>query len=193
MMKQVIATGLLPVLLMSTGCANAAAQHEAPTATLATFTEWCLNQASLSAAVQHTIDLLLEKAETADCDQADAVLMDLTWLNLSEQAIIDVTPLASLTHLTGLDLTDNAIVDITPLASLTGLTELLLDDNRITDVTPLANLPQLTALLLLLLPAYAEEGKVYFSVALGCTGGRHEDYNWGGSNARRRSPPTKPS
>ncbi|MEL6264722.1 MAG: RNase adapter RapZ [Pseudomonadota bacterium] len=32
---------------------------------------------------------------------------------------------------------------------------------------------QLTALLLLLLPAYAEEGKVYFSVALGCTGGRH--------------------
>ncbi|MEL6198326.1 MAG: RNase adapter RapZ [Pseudomonadota bacterium] len=31
----------------------------------------------------------------------------------------------------------------------------------------------LVALLLLLLPAYVDEGKVYFSVALGCTGGRH--------------------
>ncbi|MEM6972654.1 MAG: RNase adapter RapZ [Pseudomonadota bacterium] len=32
---------------------------------------------------------------------------------------------------------------------------------------------QVLALLLLLLPAYADEGKVYFSVAFGCTGGRH--------------------
>jgi UPF0042 nucleotide-binding protein len=32
---------------------------------------------------------------------------------------------------------------------------------------------KLAELLLLLLPAYVAEGKVYFSVALGCTGGRH--------------------
>jgi UPF0042 nucleotide-binding protein len=32
---------------------------------------------------------------------------------------------------------------------------------------------RLSSLLLLLLPAYADAGKVYFSVAFGCTGGRH--------------------
>ncbi|MEO1775824.1 MAG: RNase adapter RapZ [Pseudomonadota bacterium] len=32
---------------------------------------------------------------------------------------------------------------------------------------------RLASLMMLLLPAYAEEGKVYFSIALGCTGGRH--------------------
>lgn len=36
-----------------------------------------------------------------------------------------------------------------------------------------AFLDQLAAMVLMLLPAYVEEGKVYFSVALGCTGGRH--------------------
>ena len=36
-----------------------------------------------------------------------------------------------------------------------------------------AFLDQLTEMVLMLLPAYLDEGKVFFSVALGCTGGRH--------------------
>ncbi|MDT8345217.1 MAG: RNase adapter RapZ [Thermohalobaculum sp.] len=36
-----------------------------------------------------------------------------------------------------------------------------------------AFLDQLTEMVLMLLPAYLDEGKVFFSVALGCTGGQH--------------------
>ncbi|MGF1553717.1 MAG: RNase adapter RapZ [Paracoccaceae bacterium] len=44
---------------------------------------------------------------------------------------------------------------------------------------------RLSSLLLLLLPAYAEAGKIYFSVALGCTGGRHRSVTVAERLARR--------
>jgi len=61
-------------------------------------------------------------------------------LNLSNNQIQDVTPLASLTALTGLSLGRNQIKDVTPLASLTALTGLYLEDNQIVDVQPLQGL-----------------------------------------------------
>ena len=53
----------------------------------------------------------------------------LTRLTLSNNAIVDVSPLSGLTGLTDLDLRNNLITDVLPLASLTGLTDLDLSDN----------------------------------------------------------------
>eukprot|EP01044_Picomonas_judraskeda_P005280 COSAG03_NODE_494_length_7432_cov_9.546707_2_plen_306_part_00 len=77
-----------------------------------------------------------------------ASLTALTELDLGNNQITDVAPLASLTALTELDLGDNQITDVAPLASLTALTDLGLGANQITDVAPLASLTALTELVL---------------------------------------------
>ena len=69
-----------------------------------------------------------------------------TALSLRGCKIIDVAPLANLTHLTHLDLKNNQIIDVAPLANLTQLKSLSLNGNQIIDVAPLANLTQLTVL-----------------------------------------------
>ena len=56
-----------------------------------------------------------------------------TNLNLNDNNITDLTPLAGLTNLTELWLADNNISDLTPLAGLTNLTELYLPQNSISD------------------------------------------------------------
>jgi internalin A len=61
-------------------------------------------------------------------------------LNLRNNQITDLAPLANLTNLTELDLSKNQITDLSPLANLTNLTELYLWNNHITDLLPLANL-----------------------------------------------------
>jgi len=76
----------------------------------------------LSPEAKHTVEVLLEEAETTDCDAADGKLSGLTKLDLSDNSISDLQPLQSLTKLTDLDLDDNSISDIKPLASLTNLT-----------------------------------------------------------------------
>jgi len=73
---------------------------------------------------------------------------NLTWLDLWNNQISDISPLAILTSLTSLDLWYNQISDISPLAGLTGLTKLWLNLNRISDISPVANLTSLTALYL---------------------------------------------
>ncbi len=75
-----------------------------------------------------------------------AGLNQLTWLNLDNNSITDISPLAGLNHLTQLNLWGNSISDISPLAGLNHLTELLLNRNSITDISPLAGLNQLTTL-----------------------------------------------
>ena len=67
----------------------------------------------------------------------------LTKLDLSENRISDISPLAGLANLTQLDLSDNAIVDISPLRGLTKLKVLSLQRNRIVDIAPLAGLANL--------------------------------------------------
>jgi hypothetical protein len=77
----------------------------------------------------------------------DAKDNDRASLNLYNDNISDVSPLAGLTDLTELELQGNNISDLTPLAGLTNLTELHLGWNpSITDLTPLAGLTNLTYL-----------------------------------------------
>ena len=71
-----------------------------------------------------------------------------TKLDLTENNITDLTPLAGLTKLEELFLWENWITDVTPLAELTLLEELFLQGNKITDITPLAELTGLEELYL---------------------------------------------
>ena len=64
----------------------------------------------------------------------------LTELNLYNNNIPDITPLAGLTNLTTLLLQYNNISELTPLAGLTNLTVLVLEANNFTDITPLAGM-----------------------------------------------------
>ncbi len=64
-------------------------------------------------------------------------------LNLNNNSISDLSPLANLTSLTSLQLSRNSISDLSPLANLTSLTHLYLERNSITDVSALENLTSL--------------------------------------------------
>ena len=87
--------------------------------------------------------------------------VNLTELNLGNNEISDITPLAALTNLKRLDLgaiarptypTTSALLDgnpnrdVSPLASLTNLEYLNLSKNEVRDVSPLASLTKLTEL-----------------------------------------------
>ena len=98
------------------------------------FADWCKHKDSLSESARHTVEMLLEKAGTSDCDEAGQVLSNLSRLNLYNNQITDITPLSGLTNLTALDLNNNQIADITPLSALTKLTYLTLENNQITDL-----------------------------------------------------------
>ncbi len=112
-----------------------------------TFADWCREKASLSPETKHTVEVLLEKAGTTECEAADRQLLSLTELTLDNNLIADIKPLASLTNLTRLSLHSNLIGNnIKPLASLTNLTLLSLDSNQISDTKPLASLTNLTLL-----------------------------------------------
>ena len=58
-------------------------------------------------------------------------------LDLKDNQIADITPLAALIEVDSLALQDNQIVDVTPLTGLTGLSWLELANNLIEDVAPL--------------------------------------------------------
>jgi len=90
--------------------------------------------------------VLLNKAGTSDCNEADRILSNLTELNLKWNKITDITPLSALTNLTYLNLSTNPIADITGLSALTNLTYLDLSANQITDITGLSALTNLTYL-----------------------------------------------
>src|ERR671933_666188 len=117
-----------------------------------TFADWCREKDSLSPEAKHTVEVLLEEAETTECDEANQILSSFTELSLyNNNQISDIKPLQSLTNLTYLTLINNQISDIKPLASLTNLTELYLinnqiSDNQISDIKPLESLTNLTVL-----------------------------------------------
>ncbi|MEG4287624.1 leucine-rich repeat domain-containing protein [Microcoleus sp. C2C3] len=113
---------------------------------LSSFAEWCKHKDSLSESAIYTVEVLLNKAGTSDCNEADRILSNLTELNLNWNKITDITPLSALTNLTYLNLNYNQITDITGLSALTNLTYLSLSANPITDITGLSALTNLTYL-----------------------------------------------
>lgn len=110
------------------------------------FAYWCQNQANLSVDARLTVELLLGKAGTNDCNQAESVLSSVTNLTLYNKKISDLSPLTSLTNLTNLSLISNKISDLSPLKSLTNLEMLDLFDNQIKDISPLESLTNLRIL-----------------------------------------------
>src|SRR4028118_1472540 len=108
-----------------------------------TFADWCRQKADLSPEAKRTVELLLQKAKTTECNAANQTLSSLTELVLDNNQISDIKPLESLTNLTELHLEKNQISDIKPLESLTNLTGLWLTDNQISDIKPLESLTNL--------------------------------------------------
>ena len=58
---------------------------------------------------------------------------NLQWLDLADNRVSDITPLATLTNLTYLSLDSNEITDIAPLAGLFNLDQLILTNSYDTD------------------------------------------------------------
>ena len=73
-------------------------------------------------------------------------LTALTTLELSQNAITDISLLGSLTSLTALEMSQNAITDISVLKKLTKLKWLFLRHNAISDISVLKNLTKLKIL-----------------------------------------------
>ncbi len=108
-----------------------------------TFAYWCREKKFLNPEAKHTVEVLLKKVNTTECDVASQKLSALTALNLSSNEISDIKPLVSLTNLKNLSLYNNQIRDIKTLTSLTNLTVLSLGGNKITDIKSLAFLTNL--------------------------------------------------
>jgi internalin A len=96
-----------PLLWNIGGATSASASPQQPKPK--SFAGWCQQKESVPADTRQTIDVLLKKAGTKDCQKADTKLRNLTSLNLDNNQIIDVKPLAGLTNLTDLWLERNQI------------------------------------------------------------------------------------
>ena len=71
---------------------------------------------------------------------------NLATLELSENAVNDISPLGSLARLAHLDLDGNPVYDVTPLSGLVGLTFLGLANTKVRDLSPLTGLFRLEGL-----------------------------------------------
>ena len=92
------------------------------------------------------IEAALGKAAGSPITAAE--METLTYLEGDNARISDLTGLEFALNLTELDLRDNAISDISPLAGLTDMIELYLGNNRISDISPLTELTNLKRLTL---------------------------------------------
>jgi internalin A len=110
------------------------------------FEQWCLQKKDLPAETRRTIEVLLTRATTRNCQLADYILRSFGSLDIKGSTISDVRPLSKLSQLTSLSLDENLISDVRPLAGLHNLTSLSLDENLISDVRSLAGLSKLTYL-----------------------------------------------
>ena len=95
-----------------------------------------------TAAAWHTVAAM---RGTDDCDTAWSKLSDDVLL-LGGKNIVDLTPLAGMTHLTNLDLGQNEITDVTPLMGMVELRVLILKENKIDDISPLKALSKMLRL-----------------------------------------------
>ncbi len=126
-MKKVFALVNLSIFLFQVRPVSAAPQQVKDKS----FTQWCQQKNSLPAATRHTINILLKKADTNNCQLANAKILSLNKLDLEGNGIIDIQPLARFSKLTDLRLSNNQISDVKPLAGLTNLNILYLNINKI--------------------------------------------------------------
>ncbi len=70
------------------------------------------------------------------------------WVNLSNTAVRDLSPLADLKKLTWLYLSNTPVSDLSPLADMKYLTTLHLDNTQVSDLMPLAEMKNLKSLVL---------------------------------------------
>ncbi|MEL4357540.1 MULTISPECIES: leucine-rich repeat domain-containing protein [unclassified Luteococcus] len=86
----------------------------------------------------------LDLSRNALTDITDvASLRQLQELWLGNNRIASLTPVAPLTHLQVLDARSNRIGSLAPVATATALQELLVDDNQLTDLSAVARLPRI--------------------------------------------------
>jgi Leucine-rich repeat (LRR) protein/CHAT domain-containing protein len=116
--------------------------------TFESFADFCTNKENLTPEARHTVEVLLSKAKTQECDRAQKTLTNLTELSLIRNQIVDIKPLSKFTNLRKLNLSLNQITDVQPLSELTNLRFLVLNFNQISDVKPLSGLTNLTELFL---------------------------------------------
>lgn len=102
------------------------------------------------AGLEHCRRLML--LDIADNEVSDlrpiADLELLQSLTLSNNEIADIAPLADLERLQYLELSGNRVENISPLAGLTSMNSLYLGNNRIVDVSPVAGMTKLWSLYL---------------------------------------------
>ena len=125
----------IAVLLLAGG-------HLAEAAPLRTFTLDCLNQ-NLDVEDRHTIEVLLEKAGTVKCAEAEKVLKTFDALDLSARRIHSVAPLRFFPQLRRLWLNDNYLDDLEPLATITSLNRIELKRAKLFDVESLGKVSNL--------------------------------------------------
>lgn len=125
---------------------NAANANSSSPENFSTLTEWCLNQTNISPTAQHTIKILLQKARTKNCIEAEEKLSRLYSLSLNNNQIRNIAPISTLKNITQLSLNDNQILELSTLSQLPKLTYLSLDDNRIRNISDLSTLTNLTHL-----------------------------------------------
>lgn len=116
--------------------------------TFESFADFCTHKDNLTPEARHTVEVLLSKAKTQECDRAQETLTNLTELSLIRHQITDIKPLSKFTNLRKLNLSSNQIKDVQPLSGLTNLRFLILNFNQISDVKPLSGLTNLTRLFL---------------------------------------------
>jgi internalin A len=143
-----IALACCAILALSANGLSAKAAETRSGNSRRTFADWCRQKADLSPEAKRTVEVVLQKAETTECDAANQKLSSLTQLVLEKNKISDIKPLESLTNLTWLSLEKNKISDIKPLESLTNLTWLFLGENQISDIKPLQSLTNLIGFVL---------------------------------------------
>jgi len=102
-----------------------------------------LHKDSLSEEAKLTVEVLLEKAGTSDCYEAEKILSSYTKLEVNFLDISNLSPLSTLTNLTYLSLVGNQISDLKPLSNITNLRHLGLSGNKISDLSPISKLGNL--------------------------------------------------
>ena len=102
-----------------------------------TFLELC-KKADLDPEPKMTVKAIFAKTMAEDCETANARLLSIKSLSLSERGLTDLTPLAGLPKLMNLDISKNPVSELSPLANLEQLKSLNIIDTQVTDVSILA-------------------------------------------------------